>query len=391
MKLNRKKITRSCMALLMSTSILQAKPVTEILDLMVVYTNDFKNSKYGKDIPSRISYYEEYVNGVFSNSDINAEFRVVHTQHITSKALNTKVSLKTLKNDSEVLELRQQYGADFVVLLGKVDGYCGLGYVPGGDSNTQTLKSNAKNLAFSLVDFNCGATTFAHELGHNLGLGHSVAQNSKGGVFSWARGHGEEGRFITIMAYGSAYNAKRIQYFSNPLLSTCKGSSCGIKNSADSAKNINILASQFSKYMPSVDHIEQSSSSSVSSSSVATSADTWLNTSIYVANDQVIYNNKYYQAKWWSRGDVPGAKANTPWKEIPSIDTSSNSSTSVSSTSVSSTSSSSSTSSAEKWDNKSVYTLKDRVLYNGVRYEAKWWTKGNVPGTEQYGPWKKLP
>ncbi|WP_198314428.1 glycoside hydrolase family 19 protein [Chitinibacter sp. GC72] len=43
---------------------------------------------------------------------------------------------------------------------------------------------------------------------------------------------------------------------------------------------------------------------------------------------------------------------------------------------------------ATAWDSKTVYTGGQVVSYQGKDYKAKWWTQGNVPGTEQWGPWE---
>jgi chitinase len=40
------------------------------------------------------------------------------------------------------------------------------------------------------------------------------------------------------------------------------------------------------------------------------------------------------------------------------------------------------------WSSSAVYTGGQRVSYNGAVYEAKWWTQNNVPGSDQWGPWK---
>ncbi|WP_373974795.1 carbohydrate-binding protein [Chitinibacter sp. SCUT-21] len=45
---------------------------------------------------------------------------------------------------------------------------------------------------------------------------------------------------------------------------------------------------------------------------------------------------------------------------------------------------------ATAWDSKAVYTGGQVVTYQGKDYKAKWWTQGNVPGTEQWGPWELL-
>ncbi|EUJ47766.1 glycosyl hydrolase family 18 protein [Paenilisteria rocourtiae] len=40
------------------------------------------------------------------------------------------------------------------------------------------------------------------------------------------------------------------------------------------------------------------------------------------------------------------------------------------------------------WDATKIYNQNDQVTYNGHTYKAKWWTQGNVPGAEQWGPWE---
>lgn len=39
------------------------------------------------------------------------------------------------------------------------------------------------------------------------------------------------------------------------------------------------------------------------------------------------------------------------------------------------------------WDAAKTYNKGDRVSYKGKTYEAQWWTQGNEPGAEQWGPW----
>lgn len=43
---------------------------------------------------------------------------------------------------------------------------------------------------------------------------------------------------------------------------------------------------------------------------------------------------------------------------------------------------------ATTWSSTQVYVGGDTVLYNGVTYRAAWWTQGDVPGADQWGPWK---
>ncbi|MBC2023997.1 chitinase [Listeria booriae] len=39
------------------------------------------------------------------------------------------------------------------------------------------------------------------------------------------------------------------------------------------------------------------------------------------------------------------------------------------------------------WSADATYNQGDQVTYNGHTYKAKWWTKGDVPGADQWGPW----
>ncbi|WP_410497824.1 glycosyl hydrolase family 18 protein [Chitinibacter sp. S2-10] len=43
---------------------------------------------------------------------------------------------------------------------------------------------------------------------------------------------------------------------------------------------------------------------------------------------------------------------------------------------------------APAWNSTTVYTGGEVVTYQGTDYKAKWWTQGNVPGAEQWGPWE---
>jgi chitinase len=42
------------------------------------------------------------------------------------------------------------------------------------------------------------------------------------------------------------------------------------------------------------------------------------------------------------------------------------------------------------WNVSSVYTDGDRAIYEGYVWEAQWWTKGDEPGSSEWGPWKKV-
>jgi hypothetical protein len=90
-------------------------------------------------------------------------------------------------------------------------------------------------------------------------------------------------------------------------------------------------------------------------------ATTWDSNKAYKAGDRVVYNGSTYEAKWWTKGNVPSSS--DAWKLISSDVTAS-------------------------WDSNKAYTAGTVVIYNGKKYKAKWWTRGDVPG--QAGVWQAV-
>ena len=42
------------------------------------------------------------------------------------------------------------------------------------------------------------------------------------------------------------------------------------------------------------------------------------------------------------------------------------------------------------YDSTTAYAAGDVVIYNGVKYQAKWWTQGETPGSSEWGAWEKI-
>jgi hypothetical protein len=129
----------------------------------------------------------------------------------------------------EIRNLRKIYEADLVVLIsdGKSSSVCGRAFMakqkylwPSHDEFQATPTANSNFFwNTSVMKIGCGALTFAHEAGHNLGLGHSRKQGNKGSLLEAGVGYGIDDLFSTIMAYQSAFNlpsSGRISRFSNP-------------------------------------------------------------------------------------------------------------------------------------------------------------------------------
>ncbi len=234
-----------------------------VIDVLVLYIPEATNTSNGRDIEARAVSYIEYANQAFANSNVDSEYRLVGLEQINDNYLYvTGQNLSAFANNNQVQRLRQQYGADMVSLLNlrqNVSGgyVCGIAYVGSGPENSGRFYSGTSRSAYSLVGVDCGLSTFAHELGHNHGLGHSYQQNSTGGVWDWARGHGEYRSFATIMAYPQSYGTRnQVQRYSNPALNSCEGSPCGVDISrvdgADASRNLRLLGDQVADWSPSV-------------------------------------------------------------------------------------------------------------------------------------------
>ncbi|CAM9873433.1 unnamed protein product [Ectocarpus sp. 4 AP-2014] len=163
------------------------------------------------------------------NSDIDLQFNLVHAgplpyQQASLGAASANSELSFLSTNADVKDLRDTHGADLVVLVGSFSGTCGLGYI-----NFNTQVSDEDN-GFSLIDARCfeGKTT-THEMGHNLGCLHDLANNGFDPANDYSHGlrycTGTGTRFHTIMAYSCDYNAEQgyigdfvpaLNHFSNP-------------------------------------------------------------------------------------------------------------------------------------------------------------------------------
>ncbi|WP_243062762.1 chitinase [Humibacter sp. RRB41] len=101
----------------------------------------------------------------------------------------------------------------------------------------------------------------------------------------------------------------------------------------------------------------------------------WSTTGAYLQGTKVVWHHNVYQAKWWTQGDVPDDPVlnswETPWELIGPVLP------------------------GEKpikqatlpagfypdWSGTTTYTAGERVLFEGVPYEAKWWNQAQSPAT----------
>jgi chitinase len=106
----------------------------------------------------------------------------------------------------------------------------------------------------------------------------------------------------------------------------------------------------------------------------------WSPTGAYLKGTKVVWHHNVYQAKWWTQGDVPDNPVLQPWqtpweligpvlpgeKPIPQPTLPPGT--------------------YPNWSGTATYNAGDRVLFNGVPYQAKWWNTGQSPAAAASNP-----
>ncbi len=271
-----KSINNALIALMLFT-LSPAYAAIHTVDVMVVYPHHVTTVPAGRDVPARVAALIMFANQAYKRSNVNIRLRLVHLKEVAIPGTG-KVSingLKKLSADQNIRKLRARYGADLVVLLtlaGKAENggiLGGFGFLAIGTNGKFTLVDSfgfrgARRSGFSITAINSPNKSFVHEIGHNMGLGHSYKQldngSGQGGVFDWGRGYGRQGEFATIMAYDWKFDdpflglAKAIPRFSSPTQAKCFGSLCGAPRNqidgADAVTSLNAVAKQVSDFFP---------------------------------------------------------------------------------------------------------------------------------------------
>jgi hypothetical protein len=168
------------------------------------------------NIVNTIQLAVDMANAAYLASNANVQLRLVGTMLTTGYSEAGK-SYNDLLNDvtngsgamSAVHTQRNALGADLVGLFVNHLSYCGLAWV-----------ESSNDYAYSVTTHVCvNGHTFAHELGHNFGALHDIA-NSGGGTPPFLYGYGyihPQNQWRTIQSYGAPCgNCPRIGHFSNP-------------------------------------------------------------------------------------------------------------------------------------------------------------------------------
>jgi chitinase len=106
----------------------------------------------------------------------------------------------------------------------------------------------------------------------------------------------------------------------------------------------------------------------------------WAKTNSYLEGTKIVWHHNVYVAKWWTQGDIPDNPVlnswQTPWQLVgpvlkgekpivqPTVPTGT----------------------YADWDGATVYNTGDRAIFDGVPYQAKWWTQGDSPAAASSNP-----
>ncbi len=216
------------------------------VDVLVVYTPSARTAAGGTAaIESLIDLAITESNVAYTASLIDIELNLRGVFEVNyNEAGGFNAALYALRDNSdglmdEVHVAREALGADMVSLFINHTEFCGLAFL------MSSLAGDFSGSAFSVEHYSCavGNFSFAHELGHNMGAMHDLANSPGGGLFpdsnGWHWGNstqpGYDGAYRSIMAYAPG---QRVQRFSNPSVSY-SGEPTGLANVANNALTLN--------------------------------------------------------------------------------------------------------------------------------------------------------
>jgi hypothetical protein len=211
------------------------------IELVYTYGKTAKD-QYGDELDARLILLHEAAKAVFSASGVPVNLVELQRVDVGDES--------GLSADDVIAQMEQRTGlfADFDAKLDRKPDliiHFGLEEVldTGGLANLQgsladgiiaSASAYASGLNVGVVGVDgVDELTLPHEIGHLMGLVHSKAQGEADGAFSWSRGHGINGDFVTTMGYSTAFDdAPALGYFSSPSLK-CGDSEvpCGVARS----------------------------------------------------------------------------------------------------------------------------------------------------------------
>lgn len=226
------------------------------IDVMIVYTSNVQVEAGGHaGVAARAHNDVAWTNRAFMNTAMPVRFRLVAVKRMSlTEDPDMDDMLPATRGNSQVNNWRNQYGADMVGVYVSQGQYCGLGYVMRNPGPT------FERSAYQVTRFNCGAATYAHEHGHNMGMEHNpdnASASPSEASYPWSFGHGVAAggnSFRTIMAYAAVCNGDpcpRIRSFSATGY-IYNDIPIGVANSSENSRTGSLTAPVVAAFRPSV-------------------------------------------------------------------------------------------------------------------------------------------
>ncbi len=231
-------------------------PVRDVeIDVLAMHTPRW-SEYYSSQPDTRVAHLFSATNAILADSGARFRFRPVGLVEALVSPATPGGEATTVREQAK--QQTEQHGSDLSVMFAFSSEFggprrCGTAAIPAwrssGHLSEEMLRDEHDNPFLALVFGSCGASVFAHELGHLMGLGHSQWQGDKSGTWRFSRGHAEEGTFHTIMSY--RWNGSRqLLVFSDPL-ADCEGAHCGVyrnaAEAADAVTSLNAVRFQYSR------------------------------------------------------------------------------------------------------------------------------------------------
>lgn len=190
-------------------------PVTQ--DLLVLYTPAAAARHGSGTLESMIAGGVAAANEAYRNSDVGISLRLLDVRRaatIVESPQGMIATLAALRASTEARDLREQLGADIVLLVNESRDWCGYAYI------MYSPHDDYSGNAYAAVQSGCIASDMiAHEIGHIQGLMHDRESTRENGAFPYGRGYrvcGPNG-FRDVMSYACpGASVTRVRQFSNP-------------------------------------------------------------------------------------------------------------------------------------------------------------------------------
>ena len=196
-----------------------------VVDVIVFYT-DAAISHYANEADMRFAIRSavDANNTALINSEVPGRVRLVGTFPIDYEETGEgSDALAYIRDDDHADAVRERYSSDMVAIVSNDQDICGVAYLL-----TQYPQFEWQRTVYSMTSAltQClGGQTFAHELGHNMGLHHNPENTGDATpedlIEIFAYGHFVDLEFRTIMSYPNQCSqvwpgCPRIDHFSDP-------------------------------------------------------------------------------------------------------------------------------------------------------------------------------